>query len=341
MKLKTSALLLILTISNMTIANTTNIRPFPTPETVSTTLQPLVSGQPTPFWNDHPQTSTEWHSWVNNIAQQTLTGLPALREKMQVTVEPIKLGTINGFMVTPKTIADNNLQRILLHFHGGGYVLNPGEAGTDEAIMMAGFANINVISIDYRMAPDFPFPAAMDDALTAYNELLKQYPAENIGVFGTSTGGGMTLALMLSVKAQGLPLPAAIVTGTPWTDLSKTGDSYFTHDGIDNVLVSYDGWLGDAAKLYAGSHDLKEPLLSPIYGDVSGFPPTLLVTGTRDLFLSNTIRMHLKLRDAGVNADLVVLEGVSHAQYLMVPDAPETKRYFHESQQFFNQYLGN
>lgn len=341
MKLKTSALLLILAISNITAANTIKIMQFPTPQTVSKALQPLVSGPPIPFWNDHPQTNAEWHHWVNNIAQQTLAGLPTLREKMQVTVEPIKLGTINGFMVTPTTINNSNLQRILLHFHGGGYVLNPGEAGTDEAIMMASFGNIRVISVDYRMVPDFPFPAAMDDALAAYTELLKHYPAKNIGVFGTSTGGGMTLALMLSAKEHGLPLPAAIVTGTPWTDLSKTGDSYFTHEGVDNVLVSYEGWLGDAAKLYAGGHNLKEPLLSPIYGDVSDFPPTLLVTGTRDLFLSNTIRMHLKLRDAGVKADLVVLEGVSHAQYLMVPDAPETKRYFHESQQFFNQYLGN
>lgn len=328
--------------STFALTQSIEIRHFPTPETVSPEIRSLVAGPPTPFWNDHPKTTDEWKVWVNQIAKVTIEEyLPNLRHKMQVAVEPVQLASVKGFMVTPKQIRSENKNRILLHFHGGGYVLNPGEAGTDEAIMMAGYGQIKVVSIDYRMPPDFPFPAAIDDAITAYRELLKTYPAENIGVFGTSTGGGMTLALILRAKAESLPLPAAIVVGTPWTDMTKIGDSYFTHEGIDNVLVSYDGWLADAAKLYANGHDLKDPLLSPIYGDVQGFPPTLLVTGTRDLFLSNTVRMHLKLREAGNIADLIVFEGLSHAQYLMNVDAPEAKRYFNESSKFFNQYLAN
>jgi acetyl esterase/lipase len=138
-----------------------------------------------------------------------------------------------------------------------------------------------------------------------------------------------------------LPLPAAIAPGTPWTDLTKTGDSYFTNEGIDNILVSYDGWVGDAARLYAGGNDLKDPMLSPIYGDVSGFPPTLLTSGTRDLFLSNTVRMHLKLREAGVIAELIVFEGMSHAQYHMSVDARETRFHFGELERFFDRYLLN
>lgn len=320
-------------------AQNITIRNFPVPNTVSAEIGPLVSGQPTPFWNDHPQTRDEWNLWVSQIAQGTIKQLPDLRKKMQVSVESTQFSGVPGFIITPKQVLPENRNRVLIHFHGGGYVLNPGEAGTDEAIMMAGYGQIKVISIDYRMPPDFPFPAAIDDAITAYREILRTYPAERIGAFGTSTGGGITLALMLKAKAQGLPLPAAITVGTPWTDMTKTGDSYFTHEGIDNVLVSYDGWLGDAANLYANGHDLKDPLLSPIYGDVQAFPPTLLVTGTRDLFLSNTVRMHLKLREAGNIADLIVFEGLSHAQYLMAVDATETKRYFKESILFFNQYL--
>ena len=179
----------------------------------------------------------------------------------------------------------------------------------------------------------------MDDAVAVYRELLKTVPAEKIGVFGTSTGGGMALALGLRAKAEGLPLPAALAPGTPWTDLTETGDSYFVNEGVDNILVSYDGWLGEAAKIYAAGHDMKNPMLSPIYGDVSGFPPTLLTTGTRDLFLSNTIRMHLKLRQAGIDADLIVFEGMSHAHYLMDPNAPETRFHFSELGKFFNQHL--
>lgn len=332
-------ILLIIFWSMWVYAQDIPVRSFPAPETVNSELKTLVSGKPTPFWNDHPQTTEEWKNWINQIAQESIKQLPHLQNQMQVSVESAEFGGVKGFVVTPKQIDPENVDRVLLHFHGGGYILNPGEAGTDEAIMMAGYAHIKVISIDYRMPPDFPFPAAIDDAVTAYRAILASYPSEKIGVFGTSTGGGMTLALILRAKAENLPLPAAIVAGTPWTDLTKTGDSYFTHEGIDNVLVSYGGWLGDAAKLYANGEDLKNPLLSPVYGDLQGFPPTLLVSGTRDLFLSNTVRMHLKLRESGATADLIVFEGLSHAQYLMVWDAPETKRYFNESRQFFNRYL--
>ena len=175
------------------------------------------------------------------------------------------------FTLTPDSIPAANRDRILLHLHGGGYVFNPGEAGTPEAVYMAGFGGFRVISVDYRMPPDFPYPAAMDDAIAVYRELLKTYPAGKIGVFGTSTGGGMTLALVLRARAEGLPVPGAIAPGTPRTDLTKTGDSYFINEGVDNFLVSHEGWLKDAARIYANGRDLRDPMLSPIYGDIDGF----------------------------------------------------------------------
>ena len=315
------------------------IRDMPVPNTVSPGVQALIGADPFLFWNLHPKNNAEWKTFVQKVAEAGETALPKLREQMGVTVTPGTMAGVPVFTVTPRNLRPDNAKPILLHLHGGGYVLNPGEAGTQEAILMAGIGGFMVLSVDYRMAPDFPYPAAMDDAIAVYRELLKTIPAERIGVFGTSTGGGMTLALALRAKAEGLPLPAALAPGTPWTDLTKTGDSYFINDGVDNILVSYDGWLGDAAKLYAAGHDLKDPMLSPVYGDVSGFPPTLLTTGTRDLFLSNTIRMHLKLRHAGVDADLIVFEGMSHAHYHMNPDVPETYFHFSELGKFFNRNL--
>ncbi len=143
----------------------------------------------------------------------------------------------------------------------------------------------------------------------------------------------------MRAKAEGLPLPAAIAPGSPWSDLNKIGDSYVTHEGQDNVLVSYDGVVGDSAKLYAQGHDLKDPYLSPVYGDVRGFPPVFLTAGTRDLFLSNTVRMHLKLRAAGVVADLMVFEGMSHVLYQADPAIPEVRQHFAELTAFFDRYF--
>lgn len=315
------------------------MRELPAPNTVSSEMQKLTEAAPFPFWNLHPKDHAEWKSFVQSVAEATAPELPGLREQMEVTVTPGSIAGVPVFTVTPRNLRSENKERVLLHLHGGGYVLNPGETGTYEAILMAGMGGFKVLSVDYRMAPDFPYPAAMDDAVAVYRELLKTVPAEKIGVFGTSTGGGMTLALGLRAKAEGLPMPAALAPGTPWTDLTKTGDSYFVNEGVDNILVSYDGWLGEAAKIYAAGHDMKDPMLSPIYGDVSEFPPTLLTTGTRDLFSSNTIRMHLKLRQAGTDADLIVFEGMSHAHYLMDPNAPETRFHFSELGKFFNQHL--
>ena len=158
-------------------------------------------------------------------------------------------------------IPDANKDRLLVHVHGGGYVLFPGEFGTREAILMAGYGKFKVISIDYRMPPDFPYPAAMDDAMAVWKEVVKTSDPKKMAIFGTSTGGGMTLAMVLRAKKEGLPLPAATAPGTPWSDMTKTGDTFFTNEMVDNILVSNDGWLGDAAKLYANGTDLKDPQL--------------------------------------------------------------------------------
>jgi epsilon-lactone hydrolase len=175
--------------------------------------------------------------------------------------------------------------------------------------------------------------------MAVWREAVKMQNPRNMAIFGTSTGGGMTLAMILRAKQEGLPLPAAIAPGTPWSDIDKVGDSYKANEWTDNVLVTWDGWLGRAAKLYANGADLKTPTISPIYGDFKGFPPTILTSGTRDLFLSNTVRTHRKLRRAGVTADLNVYEGQSHAQYQFNIEAPETKEAFTDIARFFDKYL--
>ena len=314
-------------------------RTIPVPETASPQMQAIIARPVNPIWNVVPKTAAEWKALVAANAAETLPTLPAMRAALHVKVEPTTIAGVKTYIVTPEVIAPANRNRVLLYFHGGGFVLRPGEAGLAEAIELAGFGHFKVISVDYRMSPDFPYPAAMDDAMAVYRAALKMTKPKNIGIFGTSAGGSITLAMVLRARAEKLPLPGAIAPGTPWSDMTKTGDSYFTNDMIDNVLVSNDGFWGAAALLYANGHDLKDPQLSPVYGDMHGFPPTILTSGTRDLFLSNTVRVHRKMRQAGVEAQLQVFEGLSHAQYYRDINAPETIDYNTEIARFFDKHL--
>jgi acetyl esterase/lipase len=126
----------------------------------------------------------------------------------------------------------------------------------------------------------------------------------------------LALAAVHQFKALDLPLPGAIFAGTPWADLTKTGDTLFTNEGLDRVIVTYDGTPRAAARLYAGSHSMRDPLISPVYGSFERFPPTILISGTRDMLLSDTVRTHQKLLAAGTVAELHVFEAHSHAEYI-------------------------
>ena len=313
---------------------------LPVPDTVSPQVQKLIEAPRRTGWDVLPKTGDEWKPVAEVGAAGTLKILPGLIERMKVKVEKTTIDGVRAFVVTPERIAPQNRNRVLIHMHGGCYVLSPGEAGLPEAVMMSGFGGFKVISVDYRMPPEAYFPAALDDGIAVYRNTLKTTPAKNIAIFGTSAGGALTLEMVLRSKQEGMPAPGAIAPGTPMSDVTKVGDTFYTNEMVDNVLVSRDGFCDAGAKVYAAGHDMKDPLISPVYGDMAGFPPTILTTGTRDLLLSNTVRVHRKLRQAGVEALLQVYEGQSHAHYLRDDSAPETKEAFSEIASFFDKHLG-
>ena len=321
---------------------TVPLRTIPVPTTTSPQFKAQVAAPyRTPDWDANPRTKDDWRALIADLAAKGAAKLPALREKLGVTSEPTMVGGVKAFIVQAKSIPDAHKGQIILAIHGGGFVYNPGEAGTLEAVLMAGFGGYKVIAIDYRQAPDFTFPAANDDAMAAYKELLKVNKPGNIGVVGTSAGGGLVLALCLRAKTEGVPLPGAIAPGTPEADMTNAGDTIKTNEWLDTVLVSADGYVATAPPIYTPGHDLRDPQLSPLFGDFTGMPPAILTSGTRDLFLSNTVRTHRKLRQAGVEAELQVFEGMSHAQYLFNADAPESKEAFGEITRFFDKHLRN
>jgi acetyl esterase/lipase len=254
----------------------------------------------------------------------------------------IEKSNISGVAVAwlgPSKITPENANRLFIHVHGGAYVSQAGDAAFYEGIMIASRLGIPVLSIDYRMPPDHPFPAAVDDVVAVYSHLLKSRAPKAMMIGGTSSGGGLALASVHKFRQKNLPAPAGVFAGTAWADLTKTGDTLYTNEGLDRILITYDGLLKAAAKLYAGGHDMKDPLISPVYGDFKGFPPVILVTGTRDLFLSDVVRTHRKLRAAGVAAELHVYEGMSHADYAIVANSPESLDMYRELGNFVSRHL--
>jgi epsilon-lactone hydrolase len=315
-------------------------RSVPVPSTVSPQMAKIIGAPLRTNWNVLPNSGDEWKPVADAGAAGIIKNVPGMTERLHVKVEKTTIDGVRAFIVTPDVIPSENRNRLLIHVHGGCYVLNPGEAALPEAMFMAGFGHFKVIAVDYRMPPEAYFPAALDDGITVYKNAIKTTDPKNIAIFGSSAGGALTLEMILKARQDGLPLPGAIAPGTPMSDVTKVGDSFVTNAMLDNVLVSPDGFCDAGTKVYANGHDMKDPLLSPVYGDMHGFPPAILTSGTRDLLLSNTVRVHRKLRQAGVDAVLQVFEGQSHAQYYRDDTSPEAKEVFEEIAGFFDKHLG-
>jgi epsilon-lactone hydrolase len=238
-----------------------------------------------------------------NIAADTIAGVPVR-------------------VVTPLAIAPDKRDRVLINLHGGGF--NSDSGSLTESIPIANLTGIKVIAVLYRLAPEHPFPAALDDAVAVYKELLKTYQPAHIGIYGTSAGAILTAEVSVKLKQLKLPMPAATGIFSGMGDLSQPADSIAIY-----ALNGFSGHLdppepGPHDFDYVGSTNPKDPVLSPVYADLAGLPPTLFITSTRDLLLSGTAILHRVYLRAGVPADLVVFEALPHA-FWNNPSLPESK----------------
>jgi acetyl esterase/lipase len=284
-----------------------------------------------------PKTEDAWRLAAADSAHSDVETLR--RGFPDVTIETGMIAGVPVYLLERAQSKADPMAPLIMHLHGGAYVFGGGDGVLPEAVLLAHYSGMNVVSVDYRMPPDTAFPGAVDDAEAVWQELVKRHPGARMGIGGTSAGGGLTLATVLRLKADAATLPDALFCGTPWADLTFQGDTIATNDGIDDVLPTYRGQIEAAAILYAGGADRRDPLISPVFGDFSGFPPTILVSGTRDLLLSDTVRVHRRLRHAGVEAELHVFEGLSHAGYLLLPQSPEAIDAWTEIGAFFRRVL--
>lgn len=239
--------------------------------------------------------------------------------------------TVDGVTVHTAVPPGSPTDRVFLDIHGGAFVYGAGDACAAFTRLTLARVGMTTWGVDYRVPPEYPYPAPLDDCLTVYRALLRDNPPDSIVVGGASAGGNLAAALVLRAKDEGLPMPAGLVLLSPEVDLTESGDSFQTLLGADSLLRRS---LADTIRAYAGDCDLRDPYLSPLFGDLRGFPPTLIQSGTRDLFLSNAVLLHRRLRALDIRAELHVFEAMPHGGFDLACWTPEDRELSLEVRRF-------
>ena len=286
-----------------------------------------------------PQTTEEWLAFVAAADELAIAGARALEEALPVTVEHDEIAGVDVYHVVPDEISPAHEEHLFVHVHGGAYLLNGGPACVAEALLLAAGVGIRAVSIDYRMPPLHPYPTPVDDVVAVYLELLQRQRARSMVMGGSSAGGALTMLAVQRLLEGGMRVPGALLVGTPGSDLSGMGDSIRLNQDVDRNIPEWSELLLAMAELFANGIELTDPRISPQYGDFDGFPPTLLVSGVRDILLSNTVRTHTSLLEAGTEAELIVFEGMSHADYIVEFSSPEHRLLLAQFDRFCARHL--
>jgi epsilon-lactone hydrolase len=257
-----------------------------------------------------------------------------------VTIEAKVMGGVHTQVITPKGgVAPENRGRVLINLHGGGFLWGEGNGAKSESIPIAGVGRITVVTVAYRMAPEAAFPAASEDVAAVYRELLKDHRATDIGIYGCSAGGLLSAEAVAWFLKEGLPVPGAIGTFCG-SVAAPGGDSNYVAPPLTGDAVMTEAMPLSVMPYFAKASQ-SDPLVLPINspGMLKKFPPTLLITGSRDRFVSSLFASQAALCEAGVDAELHVWDGMWHA-FLMDPDLPESRQVYKVVVDFFNRHLG-
>ncbi|MGI9324416.1 MAG: alpha/beta hydrolase [Pseudomonadales bacterium] len=274
--------------------------------------------------------SPELEAMVQSLLDAPIVGAPSLEEERagfeemlcafplpenaSVTAHP--LGEIEADWVS---VPEADSSRAILYLHGGGYVIGSHKAYREFAARLASACKARVLVLNYRLAPEHPFPAAVDDAVLAYRDIREQSDIKHVAIAGDSAGGGLTVATMLALKNQGLPQPDCAICLSPWTDLTISGASA-EPGAVSDPMVSLDRLKGMASQYAEGEQS--NPLASPLFGDLAGLPPLYIAVGTRELLLDDTRRFVERARAAGVSLETEVEDGLIHI-WPVFPTLPE------------------
>jgi monoterpene epsilon-lactone hydrolase len=300
-----------------------------TPDHLSPAAKASLTMAKIPSTYPQPSNTKAWKALIASTDQFLANMAGTAAAPATLHTEERNIAGVRVYIVTPNNLPPSD-RGIILEMHGGALIYGGGETCRIMAQRTATRLRRRVWSIDYRMPPDHPYPAGLDDCITVYRALMKERTPREIIFKGMSAGGNLIAALALRARDEGLPLPAAAVLNTPEVDLTESGDTFQTNVDVDSLLRP----LMPINLMYANGHDLRHPYLSPLFADLSkGFPPAILTAGTRDLFLSNTVRFHRALRKAGVEAHLHIMEAAGH---IGLPGSPEEEEIDEEVRSFIS-----
>lgn len=302
-------------------------RVIPVPESLSTEAQKSL-GRPEPDQGP-PQPLAERRKMTDAYTARAREEWTRI---CPVTITDQTIGGVPVHIVTPPDVASEDRGKVLLNLHGGGF--NSDSGSYTESIPIASYTRLKVVAVLYRLAPEYPFPAAVDDSVAVYKELLKVYKPDHIVIYGTSAGAILTAEVAVKLKELGLPQPAALGIFSGMGDFARAGDSIamYALRGLSGHLDLPERGAHDP--FYVASTDSKDPVLSPIYADLHGLPPTLFITSGRDLLLSGTVNLHRAFLHADVDARLVVFDALPHA-FWYDPKLPEAIEANHMMADFF------
>jgi len=240
---------------------------------------------------------------------------------------------LDGEWIEPAAPDHTAWRRCILYFHGGAYVAMSAQTHRSVTSRLAGWSNTRLFALNYRLAPEHPFPAALDDALAAYHALIAAGIEPNrVVLAGDSAGGGLALALLVALRDAHEKLPAAGVLFSPWTDLAATGGSIAANDKSDALF--FGSWIAPEARHYLGETPATDPLASPVYADLTGLPPLFIQVGDSEVLLDDSRRVFENARKAGVEATLQIWHGVPHGWQIFAPILPEGRAALQQASEF-------
>jgi len=260
-------------------------------------------------------------------------GLPLAERTMATAV------SANGVDALLQQREDSSADPLVVYFHGGGYAVGSALAYRSYCSHLVKRAGVRVLNVDYRRAPEHPFPAAIDDALAAYEWVLEGGPAATVVLAGDSAGAGLVVAALVVLRDRGVPLPAGGICLSPWVDLTNSAATYATRAATDTMFSLESAQK--AAELYLRGHDATDPLASPIYADLSGLPPLLILAGDAEVLLDDARKLEHTARDARVSAELFVYRDMEHVWMFNDPDAADALMAFDQIAAFVGRVSRN